>query len=229
MKYPNLIVVGGLKNSGKDTVSEMVQYLLNTPRFLHKYRYYKILKYFFKRRYVVTSFASKLKQTLATLLDIPVKQFNNRDFKENCYIYFPTLELTKNPPADKILSDNKFVKYINKSDFSFIEENYITIRQLMQYFGTTVMRGCFGDKLWILLTLKNNKTIVSDLRFKVEFDEIKHKNGYTIYVMRPGTIPGNHASEKEIIDLYNENKFDAVVLNDGSLEDLFNKCCDIKF
>ena len=229
MTYPNLIAIGGLKNCGKDTVSEMIQYLLNSPKILHKYRYYKLLKNLFKRKYTVISFASKLKQTLSTLLDIPVKQFNNRNFKENFYIYFPTLDLTDNPPKDKVISDNKFVKFINKNDFTFIQDYYITIRQLMQYFGTSVMRGFFGDKLWILLTLKNNKSIISDLRFKVEYNEIKVKNGYTIYVSRPGTIQGNHASEKEVVELYKDECFDTIIINNGSLEDLFNKCKNIVY
>ena len=117
MTCPNLIAIGGLKNCGKDTVSEMIQYLLNSPKILHKYRYYKLLKNLFKRKYTVISFASKLKQTLSVLLDIPVKQFNNRNFKENFYIYFPTLDLTDNPPQDKVISDKIFWYICNERIF----------------------------------------------------------------------------------------------------------------
>lgn len=35
--------------------------------------------------------------------------------------------------------------------------------------------------------------------------------------------PGNHQSEKEVIELYKSNKFDYVINNDGTLEDLFYK------
>lgn len=224
MTYPNLISIGGYKNCGKDTVAEMLQYLLNTPKFLHKYKYYKLFRKCFKQKYTVVSFASRLKETLSTMLEIPVKQFNNRDFKENCYIYFPTLELTRTPPENKILSDNKFVKYLQRNDYSFIQEYYITIRQLMQYFGTEVCQTYFGKKIWILLTLKSDKSIISDLRFKTEYSEIKAKHGYTIYVNRPGILPGNHASEKEVQELFLNKAFDYTIINNGSIEDLFNEC-----
>ena len=32
-----IIAIQGYKNSGKDTVAEMLQYLLNTPKIMHFY------------------------------------------------------------------------------------------------------------------------------------------------------------------------------------------------
>jgi uridine kinase len=37
MKKSNIIAIAGFKNSGKDTSAEMLRYLLNSPKFLHKY------------------------------------------------------------------------------------------------------------------------------------------------------------------------------------------------
>ena len=144
---PNLIAVGGLKNSGKNEASKMLQYCLNAPKFLRNYWCYKHFNKIIRGKYTITSFAHPLKRTLAALLNIPIDKFEDRNFKERTYIYFPLLYLTTTPESDKILSDNKFSKAIAIKDFSFLQTYYITIRQLLQCFGTEIMRGYFGDNL----------------------------------------------------------------------------------
>ena len=222
-KY-NLIAVGGLKNSGKDEVSKMIQYCLSTPKLLRQYWIYKIIclpKY----KYKIVSFADHLKECLSDILRIPKIKFNERDFKENYGVYFPNLSVIKIDPSECI-SDNKFNKMLENKDFSFFKNNYVTIRQLLQAFGTNITRDIFGDKLWVLSTLNDlnyHNIIISDVRFNVEFNEIKKRNGYIIYVNRPNVKPGNHASEKEIFELYKNNKFDYVLDNSSTLKDLFNK------
>lgn len=223
MKYPNIVAISGLKNSGKDTASYMMQYLLNTPKWMHKYWLYNISKKFFRNPYKITSFAHPLKKTLSALLEIPLEKFNDRSFKENYYIYFPTLEIINNAPKEKTLSDNKFSKMLATKDFSFLQNYWITIRQLLQAFGTDCMRNFFGNRLWILLTLKNKKcVIISDLRFNVELEAVKNFNGIVIYIKRDTCKAGNHASEKEVSAMLKLNKFDYVVENNKSLKDLFN-------
>lgn len=219
----NIIAIGGLKNSGKNEAANMLQYCLNSPKFMHHFWCYKLFRGVFNG-YRITSFAHPLKRTLAALLNVPIEMFDLRSFKENTYIYFPTLTMTDHPNSDLVISDNKFSRAIMNKDFSFLTNNYITIRQLLQCFGTEIMRGLFGDNLWILSTLKESgKLIISDLRFKVEAEALKQLNGTLIYINRVGCVPGNHASEKESIELLNTNQFDYVINNDGSLRDLFNK------
>jgi hypothetical protein len=123
MKSNNLIAISGFKNSGKDTASSMVQYLLNSPPFMHYYWFYKKFnKLFTAGKYKITSFAYPLKRTLSALLNIPIERFNDRDFKENYYIFFPTLEINNVlPKGAEIISDNKFSKLVTNKDFSFIQ------------------------------------------------------------------------------------------------------------
>jgi len=86
------------------------------------------------------------------------------------------------------------------------------------------MQTYLGRKVWINSTLTNwEKSIISDVRFKTEFEEIKNLNGIVIYVKRPGIEAGSHASEREVADLLEQNKYDFIIDNNGSLEDLFNK------
>ncbi len=221
----NLIAIAGYKNSGKDTAANMLQYLLNSPKIFHSYRCYKLFKPFFKKgKYEITSFAYPLKRTLAALLNVPIEKFNDRNFKENYYIYFPTFTITNFPEFDKVLNDSRFSRLVNNKDLSFLKTHYITIRQLLQVFGTECMRNIFGDKLWILSTLKNTPIIISDLRFKIEAQIVKEHDGKIIYISRDIAKPGNHASEKEIAEMAKtEGYYDVIINNNTTLEDLFNQ------
>lgn len=96
----------------------------------------------------------------------------------------------------------------------------------MQLFGTEIMRNILDDKIWINCVLNRsnkNNLIISDLRFVTEFEEIKKRNGFVIYIDR-GLTPGSHKSESEMQTLVDQNKFDLVIDNkDISLKELFNK------
>lgn len=185
---------------------------------------YKHLRFIKKRGnvYKIKSFAYPLKKMLSVLLGVPMNKFNNREFKEHYYIHFPDLKLyeEKYVPKIKMLSDNKFSKMAKALDPSIIDY-YLSIRQLMQYFGTNVMRTYFGDGLWTYATLNFGKTIISDLRFNVEMDIIKKNKGRVIYIDRDICVPGNHSSEQEVIDMKEKGRYDYIISNNGTLEDLF--------
>lgn len=219
-----IIAIAGYKGSGKDTAAKMLQYLYNYPKVFHNYFWYKIFsKFSTNGKYKITSFAHPLKRTLAALLNIDIKNFEDRNFKENWYIYFPTLEITDKPDKEKVISEGKFSRMINNKDLSFLKTHYITIRQLLQVFGTECMRNIFGDNIWILSTLKNNSNIIiSDLRFKVELEAVHQLNGKVILIIRDGCNPGTHISEKEIEEMYINHQFDAYIENNKSYKDLFN-------
>lgn len=222
-----IIAIAGLKESGKSVASDMLIYLLNAPKCLRTYNWYTFLKgrpiY---KNWKLTSFAKPLKKCLSALLNVPIDWFENRDNKENTYVSLNTLSLfSKNVlHNDAILSENKFQKLL-KSGEPLPIDNLLSVRQLMQYFGTEVIRRFIGDKTWINSTLNesNSKNIVvSDLRFKIEMKEIKARKGRTIYIKRDSAIPGSHASEREVLELLDENQFDNTIDNNGTLEDLFN-------
>ena len=216
-----MIAIGGLKNAGKDTMAKMLQFCLSTPCWMHNYTLYKWFGKFVIPKYNITSFAKYLKTSLAEVIGVDVEKLNDRDFKENYYISFQTLNITNCPPTRGWLSDKSFSRHLQKGDLEFIKQYYISIRQLLQLWGSEVIRNTFGDKIWILRTLKDNDNIiVSDLRFKVEYESVKFYRGTTVYINR-NCEPGQHQSEKEVLDLYNDKKFDYVIHNTGTLKDLF--------
>lgn len=210
-----------MKNSGKDTVADMLQYCLSVPEPFRKYWMYRHYRYAFNSTYEKVAFADSLKDTLSVLFGIPVEKFYERDFKEHFYI--KGLEITDTP--DNILDEDSFIKMLNKKDFSFLKTHFITIRQLLQCFGTEIVRGLFGNAFWAERAMKHNfdKMIITDLRFKVELEAVRKRNGLVLYIDNPNCIPEQHASESEVLEMKDNHDFDFIIENNGTLEDLFNK------
>ena len=217
--------MSGLKNVGKDTSANMLKYLLNTPSFLHFYWIYKRFNFLGNfGKWKVTSFAKPLKEVLSIILGVPVEKFEDRNFKENYCVDFNTSKIYKCTDENvKLLSDKNLSKLIESDSYHIIKTYTLTIRQCLQYFGTQICREFISDKIWINASLKGNNLIFSDLRFKKEFEELDYHNSFRVLIERPGCTPGNHASERQIMELKTEREFESYINNNGSLKDLFYK------
>lgn len=165
---------------------------------------------------------------LAVLFSLPLKYFEDQDIKENFYIDVETFDKTNNPPKSKIMSDAKFINVLKNNADTITTNHYLSLRQLMQMFGTDVMRKHFNNNVWINATLKQKgNMIIADQRF-VNENEAATKNGFIVlHVTRPGFGGGQHASEKEVKTLYEKSKYNYVIRNDGTLKDLFYKLKDL--
>ncbi|GAP66809.1 hypothetical protein MBSD_n2124 [Mizugakiibacter sediminis] len=98
----------------------------------------------------------------------------------------------------------------------------VTPRQMMQTLGTEWGRQMVHPDLWLLTALRRayaaHGAVLSDVRFPNEAAAIRERGGFILRVDRPGFEPGAdaHASERPLsMDL-----IDAVVVNNGSVEDL---------
>lgn len=169
----------------------------------------------------------------AILLNVSVEDFENRDFKENYYFDFNEYRFYHRLIVDKrdMITDKEFSKQLKKGNLDIILQYKLSVRQILQCFGTDVMRRFFGDKLWINITLAQNidNMIISDQRFMIENEAVRENDSFIIHITRPGCEAGNHPSEKELTKLYQRKQYDYLINNNGSLEDLFNECkliCD---
>lgn len=132
-----------------------------------------------------------------------------------------------NIPREELDGDNREVK---------LPEWGLSIREILQLFGTESMRNVFGEDFWIKKAqhavdsaLGDNSTfgiIISDVRFENEA-QFCRDNGILIHVSRSGA-DGNvgvsgHASEGGIqIDTS-----DYIIENNSSLEDLYKRVDEI--
>lgn len=115
----------------------------------------------------------------------------------------------------------------NEWDFIDIDGNIqkMTSRLLMQKIGTDAMRNYVHNNVWINATFSEYcdrcNWIITDLRFKNEFEYIKKYEGITIRINRPSIlINDDHPSETNLDDIKDFNYY---IKNDGSYEDLVNK------
>lgn len=218
-----IIAISGLKNSGKNEVAKMLQYCLSVPKIFRQYWLYKVFNKVTIKLWKIVAFADPLKKSLSVILNVPYEKFNDRDFKENYCLNIDDLSISKyNDAKQPTLTDSKFTKLVRDLDPSII--NYsLSIRQVLQAYGTEWMQHLFGNKVWINSTLRyaNKNTIISDLRFIEEEKCVHNLNGRIIYVKRPGLQFGNHASEKEMYQMLITDKYDYIIENDGPTDNLF--------
>ena len=102
-------------------------------------------------------------------------------------------------------------------DLIYHEKGYMTAREVMQYFGTEVMRRIHGP-IWIDSTMKRIKeegpeiAIIADVRFPNEADAVLDEDGELIRLTR--FIEDNHISETALNPQnFDQNKFTYLVDN----------------
>lgn len=131
-----------------------------------------------------------------------------------------------------ILCDTEYDKYENEEFKESIDElTNMSNRQVLQRIGET-MRNIFGEDIWIKSLFnkfdskfeKGGHIIITDVRYKNEADYIKNKGGILIRINRNTRYNDNHISE---IDLDDYEKFDYIVDNNGTINQLIDKIVDI--
>lgn len=244
MKY-YVIGIAGEKNSGKDTVASMLNYIKGVGLTKANYADWIQNRELYGEKYAkrIVHFADPLKKVISIIYNIPIESLYDRKHKDdywysitynrflNCIINknnykFITIEdLTKNN-LNTILSENKDI------------ECCIKLRTLLQYIGTNICRNNLNDKIWINCAIDNIMSkvfmygicIVPDVRFKDEFNAIKNITdlndkfslyGEVITIKRNNTNQSEHASKN--IDFNSKHVID----NNGNLMNLFYKVLDI--
>lgn len=215
-----LIGISGKKQSGKDTVCTIIQ-LIEHALYLASYDIEKMSKEHIideitehlelkePARYGLcprrVAFAGRLKQCAAMILGETLETFESEE--------------GKNSPNKLGLPDS--------------DGSIMTNRKFLQLFGTEVGRQINKD-IWVKSLIADHENsqlnghrvdwIVTDVRFPNEADAIKEAGGVLIRVNKNSEVVDEHPSE---IALDNYDKFDYIINNKGSLEDLVSIVYDI--
>jgi len=196
-----IIGVCGFINSGKDTVAD---YLVN----FHQYRR--------------NSYAGTLKDAVAAVFNWDRELLEGR---------------TKQAREWREQVDPWWAERLDMPD--------LTPRWVLQYWGTEVCRKSFHDDIWIAsienkLRSSQDNIVISDCRFPNEIASIKRAGGRVIWVRR-GDMPvwysiakrankGDTMAQDQLKDFnvhvsetaWVGTEFDAIITNNGTIDELYN-------
>lgn len=245
-----IIGIAGEKNSGKDTIANIISYIdkvgLTRANYKGWCEYYNKTKLLDNKQINgIVHFADNLKLVTSIIFNIDITNFYNRDTKDSMYYNFNTRKLIKtlNPKHQEItieLLDKVCADLSNMvSSIKFNKHvPVIKLRTLLQYVGTNVVKNQLGADLWINSTISNikfiftNSTInvccIPDVRFKDEANAILNINdrdykGFIIKVTRNLFSNENYKHASEIIDI----PYDYDIDNSGTTFNLYYKVLSI--
>jgi hypothetical protein len=111
------------------------------------------------------------------------------------------------------------------------KEMFPEARRLLQKLGTEVGRNMVGENVWVNIMARKiddhrgagHPVVVTGIRFPNEVQMIRELGGRSVWIDRPnlatrGAIAA-HASENSV----GEQDFDGLIVNDGTLEDLYEQ------
>lgn len=235
MDFGKRVIVGikGTKGSGKDTVADMIRYIMAAGTTQASYDNYI---WFTKNRdsevdTPIRHFADKLKDDLSVIFGIPRENFDSSEFKDEKYYHFRSGSFIKK--INGVISVNE----ITLTDLShdslaglraiYKDDCVIKLRTLMQYYGTEIMRNQIGTDVWIRSTIntaildKNyyGFAVIADVRFYNEWQAVKEVGGKIIHVVR-SKIEDKVEHSSEYIT---SSSSDYEIENNGNLMGLFYK------
>ena len=241
-----IIGIAGAKNSDKDTIASMINYIFAVGVTRASYAEYLIKRTSIDNTYKdrIVHFADNMKDAMSIIFGIPRCTFNDRQKKDNAYWdYFNKTFVSF---ADVIRDNDAFVihdtdelyytKPLSEMIKSAMEEHrhlYIKIRTLMQYFGTDICRYFLDEDIWIRSTMvkvaniaaARRLCIIPDVRFANEADAIRFVSsplyGEVIKVNRNNDDNSKHLSE--IMNFTTDFEID----NNSTLLILFYKVLEI--
>lgn len=237
-----IIGIAGCKNSGKDTVASMINYIFATGITRSNYADYvirrKSINISHKDR--IVHFADNMKDVMSIIFSIPRFAFDNKVKKDSEYWdYFNNKFVT----FGEVLRDKNYIIFDNVIDKNLNDliqhcsakkqSLYIKLRALMQYFGTDICRNHIDNNIWINSTMSKainiaiNRTlcIIPDVRFSNEANAIRNNSklfyGGLIKINRDNIDKDDHSSEH----IYFNADFE--IDNNGNLMQLFYKVLHI--
>ena len=248
MELKSRIIVGlsGQKGVGKDLVANIIDYIVRNKIRNANYKDWFMQSVSDKNKELitVTHFADPLKSIIASLFNIDVKYFYNREYKDNKYIKLYDYTRGNCTIAKAFINENEAINknylivdneklLIHSLSYYIIQPNMcIKLRTLLQYIGTEVGRKIIDDELWINLSINNisrkatanRLCIIPDVRFNNEAEIIRKLGGKIIKIER--NIESNK-KDKHDSENMNDVIEDYLIDNNGTKFNLFYKVFSI--
>lgn len=246
-----LLIFRGKKGSGKDTSAKMADAILKlkaiNPKAAANMKY---LDYIFTNPDTenIFHFADGIKDCISAMFNIRRVFLDNNYIKDNCYYSFKNRLIINNNVINKLKETSDVIIISNIDEYKSMLSNgnfallftgklnvFVSIRFLLQYFGTELMRNIFGENVWVNKTIDkindhfilNDYAIIADMRFKNEYDEIvkycktEGIHYRTFYVINDIHLNNDNHISEQMFDLNNTEQ--DIIFNNSSIEELFYK------
>lgn len=199
-----IIGISGKAGSGKDTTASLL-------RLVYSGKDWEIKK-----------FAGKLKEVVSTLLSIPLDKLEDHQVKDSIlgeeWWYYAAVKNVRKPTIK--------IPYLAATKSEAEKYKNVLVKTTVRDFMVSVGHGLrenVSQDFWINLLLNNydedKNWIVTDVRYKNEFEAIKSIGGIVIRVERDGLNTGFHPSETEL----DYAPFDIILKNTGQIPDLLSQ------
>lgn len=173
--------------------------------------------------------ANSGKDTAAKLLIECFLKINNDSKTKSAALADPIKEMIKVmfPRTDDSILYGPSVNRMRTVPGAVFEDQPLTYRKLLQNLGTEVGRG-YKETVWLdVMDYKMEKAendgiglfIVTDVRFRNEFDHLKESGCVMVRVKRGAQFVMGHSSEVEQESI-KDDEFHYIIDNNGTLDDL---------
>lgn len=188
---------------------------------------------------IVESFGDAPKMLLQLLTGIPMSDMCT-DWSKDHIIFnlkdFSHREVEDASMYDLISAREYFIEGSSSIDPEAIKEDvFMTLRELILYFGIYVMQNAFGLNVWIKTLNANGEyfsglfpddksgyKIFRDIKARSEVSYIKDHNGIVVKVSRP-----SYKKNGGMNLLRGDSRYDYEIINEGDLESLCEQIYDV--
>lgn len=208
-----LLGISGKIGSGKDTIAKLMQ-AVSIPE--DAFWYQNAILYAtepgpnLKCDWKIKKFGDKLKEVASLLTSIPREKFEDQEFKMSNLGPEWNIDSHIEAGTPTPMTVREFLQKLGNDSIK-LHLHWDTWKNALFIDYKTVLQadGKVGYPNWI----------ISDMRYTDECEAIKERGGYTLRVNRPNNPHpvSNHMSET---GLDNYDKFDFVINNEGTIEDL---------
>lgn len=245
-----IIGISGKKQHGKDTVRKIIQYLSfkKEEAYYSDITYQEFTswgeKYMEENSgWARRAFADKLKDIVCSLIGCTREQLEDNDFKEkplgddwHCMVLIGTETLND---SLNVITYEHF-QTLGIWEQTMYRHRKMTPRLLLQLLGTEGGRNIVHPNIWVnalmvdykAIYLKDNPQLnvadysyskfpnwcIPDVRFHNEVSPIKRRGGFVFRVNNPRIVSTDTHYSETALDDY--TGFDAIISNDGSIEEL---------
>jgi hypothetical protein len=226
-----IIALSGRAGSGKDTVGEIIQYLTGVDA---DGKFSKGLNWSYSSNFEIKKFAGKLKIIGSMLSGVPVESFEDQEFKK------------KSMSLDWGMTYREFLQKLGTEAMRDGLHTNVWVNALFaDYKQKSFVADDMSEFGW-----KYPDWIITDMRFPNEIAAVELREGITIRVNRDADIKVQHSGKEDdfTIEKFDKNnpkhvalkagqdkmlhpsetalddaKFDYVIENDGTLDELVEK------